>query len=371
MPDLMVCTPSVTNPEKFIEVEHDQPSARLGTAIHDFAQRIVETGEYSIRDINARYPDDAARIAVLVDNFAKVWRTARPRMPKPQTELAFSVQLSEEVTLTGHIDLAQIDPTTALILDYKTGRIHDNHYHQVAAYAFGAWDKAGRPDNYTVSVCVVYLEDLNVSNYDFDSDSLKRWRGEVLDKLKDLRYTVSRKCAFCSIQGSCPAYKEYMRSAMAYFSSTDALPMKAKWSDDPAERGKFMDRLYVLKKGIQNVERALQFWMVGKHLSELDMGDGTVYTQVAHKEEVLKPVKALPVLKERFDRDLLEAIAVYPLSKVLELIAKFAPTGKKLKSRAEFKDKLIAADAIGVTKRYWYERRPKNEGTLTEEKTDE
>jgi len=370
MPQFMTCAPSELNPEKFQEVHLEIEPAELGTLVHDFAERIVKTAEYSVEELKARRPQDMERAELLIRNFYTVWEEAKQALDHPQTELYREATLVEndavKIVLTGHIDLCQVGPNSALILDYKTGRLHDNHYHQIAGYSFLLWDYAGRPDNFTVSVSVVYLEDLSITNYSFTADELRKWQAEVIAKTSDTRYTVGKKCAFCKIQGSCPAYREYTQAAIRFFQSDDAQKGRVAWTEaEPDERGSLVDVMYVVKKGAERVTDSLKAALQGKKgEASLDLGGGTVYTKIVRKDKVLKVEKALPILRDRFKQELIDDITTIKLSDVLDLVAQFAPPRGKGKAKAEFLDKLTAAGAVVEVQNERFERRNATEQKL-------
>lgn len=373
LPQFMTCAPSELNPDKLQEVFIEIEPAELGTLVHEFAQRIVETGEWSVDELQARRPDDMERAELLIRNFFTVWDEARQVMTAPQTEVFHEMVLVDNDTLqlklSGHIDLCQIVSTDATILDYKTGRLHENHYHQIAGYAALAWDKAGRPAKYKVAVSVVYLEDLSITNYDFTAADLEKWLGEVVAKVSDTRYTVGKKCAFCKIQGSCPAYREYTSAAIRFFQSEDAQMGRVKWKDvEPAERGSLVDVMYVVSKGAERVKDSLKSVLQGsKKSAALDLGDGMGYTKVIRRENVLDTQKALPLLRRRFAQDLLDEITTIKLSDLLGLVAKHAAKGAKQKAKDEFLARLDAAGAIQVNETERFERRPLGENKLEAE----
>lgn len=373
LPQLMTCAPSELNPEKMPEVFIEIEPAELGTLVHEFAQRIVTSGEWTVDELKARRPKDMERAELLIRNFFTVWAEAKQTITAPQCEVYHETVLVDtpelEIKLTGHIDLCQIEAAAATILDYKTGRLHDNHYHQIAGYAVLAWDKAGRPAAYRVNVAVVYLEDLSITNYEFSADDLRKWIGDVVEKTKDTRYTVGKRCAFCKIQGSCPAYKEYVGAAVRFFQSEDAQKGKVGWIDvDPEERGSLVDVMYVVEKGIGRVKDSLKSTLQGKKGSAaLDLGGGMGYTKTTRKENVLITERALKTLRERFDQEHLDSITTLKLSDVLDLVASFAPQGKKQKAKDEFLAKLIRVGAVKVVEAERFERRPLKEGKLENE----
>ncbi len=369
LPQFMTCAPSELNPEGLVQVYTEVPAAELGTLVHEFAQRIVDTGEYNVEELIARKPEDMERAELLIRNFFTVYSEARTVLTKPQTEVYAEAVLFEHIgnppnahriTITGHIDLCQIEPTVAHILDYKTGRVHDNHYHQIAGYARLAWEVAGKPDVYTVNVSVVYLEDLDITNYVFTADDLVKWSGEVVAKVSDTRYTVGKKCAYCAIQGSCPAYREYTQAAIRFLQSDNAQKGKVGWTDvEPEERGSLVDAMYVVDKGLGRVKDTMKNVLQGSPKdAALDLGHGVGYTKVVRTTEHLNTKRALPLLRQRYDQEHLDKVTEISLTDLLDLAASFAPKGQKQAEKDKLLRKLRSAGVIYTTKQERFERRP-------------
>jgi len=362
MPLLMVCTNAILNPDGLQPVEQENETALLGTLVHALAQGVVDTGAYDLPALKQRLNDeDFERASMLFHNFLAVWREAQPYMPTPQTEVGFEVELSH-VVLTGHIDTLQLDALRAFILDYKTGRMHEDHYHQMAAYATGAWDKAGRPDNYTVYVTTVYLEDNSVTHYTFTADDLKAWEREVAAQVMQLRYTAGRKCSHCTLQGGCPAYRAWGQGAVGLFREDAAVPM-ATWEQmTPEERGDLVDKMYVVEKAIDRVKLGLRNLV--KRDGAVDVGGGKEYVLIEQEEKQVIPDKALPILLKRLGKSGVVRNTRLPLDAVLTEFASKAARGQKTNARKELLAELDKAGAIVRSKTTKMWRRPKGEQVL-------
>jgi hypothetical protein len=367
LPDLMVCTPSVTNPDGFPEVEEQNEAALLGTLVHKVIEKMIATGEFDLSTLKQRVTAaEYERAEKLASNFLIVWRQAAEYMAAPVVEGAFSVDLGE-VVVTGHVDCYHLDARRAFVLDWKTGRQHEDHYHQVAAYAYGAWSLAGYPEDYTIYVSVLYLEDTSVKPYTFTVADLKEWRDEINAQIKDTRYVVGKKCAFCSIQDSCPAYQVFARNAMGIFANLkdadygrlnlDTLP--------PAKRGELADKIYILDKAKSRVR--LKFRNHAKLKGPIDLGDGTVYTLVESEDRRLDVARGLPILEKRIGKDVVKELANIKLDSALSAFAQKAAKGKKTLARQQLLAELEKAGAIQTTTSEQLWRRPTVEQTLEEQ----
>ncbi len=358
----MTCSNSVLNPHSLPTVETENETALLGNLVHDICQEIVETGALNISALKQRLSEpDYDRASMLTSNFLTLWREASKYMTNPQTEGFFSVELSH-ATVTGHIDCYHLDPARAFILDYKTGRQHEDHYHQMAAYAYGVWAKADRPEKFTVYVSVVYLEDNSVKPYEFTPEILRKWEKEVAAQMMQVRYTVGRKCAFCTIQDSCPAYRVFATNAMQAIQNNteDTVPSWASLSAE--EKGEIVDTMYVLNKGLDRVRLSLRNHVASK--GPMDLGAGKEYVILKQEEKQLDLAKALPVLEKRIGKGNIASLSRMPLDSALTAFAVKAAKGQKTRARNELFQELDAAGAIVrvSTEKLW--RRPINEQKL-------
>lgn len=363
LPQFMSCSNSVLNPDKLLSVETENEAANAGTLVHAACQAVVDWGTYDLEGLRARLPEeDFERAAMQVRNFLKMWKTAVDYMPKPSTEWAFTVELSH-LLITGHIDVHHTDPVRAFIIDYKTGRQHEEHYHQMAAYAYGVWDKMGRPTNYTVYVSAVYLEDNAVHPYEFNAEALKDWEREVAAQVMAARYTAGRKCAGCVFQDSCPAWLNYARNMKSTLLGFAEAP--PEWDSLlPGERGHIIDAMYVLDKALDRVRLSLRNTVKSK--GSMDVGGGKEMAMIETKERQLSVARAWPLLEKRVGVGILKSAARLPLEAILAAYAAKAAKGKKTVARNELLAELDAAEAIVRTTSTKMFRRPVGEQTLEE-----
>jgi RecB family exonuclease len=346
-PMFMTCNPSVLNPDNLPVVEVENETAMVGTLVHGLAESLVKTGSMELAPLKQRLSEeDYERAGMMVRNFLDVWREAALFIQQPQTELALSAELSH-VHLTGTIDVCHIGAKAAYILDYKTGRQHEDHYHQMAAYAFLVWDRAGRPQRYTVLVTTVYLEDKSLTPYTFTPSDLEAWEQEVAKKVLDTRYTAGRKCAFCRLQDSCPAYRVYGTNALkmlADFPENDYASLPSWQSLSPEDRGSIVDQMYVVEKAIDRVKLSLRNTVKSK--GRVAVGPKMEYVLVEEEHKQIDTRKALPILLKRIGKQGIDGVSRLPLDEVLTAYAARAAKGQKTKARKELFEELDAAGAV-------------------------
>lgn len=370
LPYLMTCTPSVIHPEGWTPIEGENETALLGTLVHSLAESVVATGEYDLHTLRQRLSEsDFARASMLFNNFLDVWKQAATFMDVPEVEAYFEAEIGAGVVATGHIDVHQAYSDRAYVMDYKTGRQHENHYHQMAAYGFLVWDNAGRPDAYTVYVTAVYLEDKTTQSYEFSAAALNKWAEEVVLKVSDRRFVVGRKCAFCSVQSHCSAYRDYVNGAVvalkggppsSRFTGYDQPVWEAM---QPEERGQLADAIYVVEKAIDRAKFGLRHAV--RKVGALDLGKGQQYELVEQSERSVDADKARKVLAKLVPD--WARHARFSLDDVLTAYAQQAPRGQKGKYKADLLAKLHDAGAITTAKSTRMFRRPKEETKLDEQ----
>jgi RecB family exonuclease len=363
---LMTCTPAVLNPDGLQVVESENETATLGTLVHGLCEELVKTGAVDLEAVKNRVtPEEYERAASLFNNFLTVWRQASRYIPNPITEQAFSAGVATW-TLTGHIDCYSFNVAEgrAFVLDYKTGRTHEDHYHQMAAYAYLVWDAKALVEPFTAHVSAVYLEDNSVHPYTFTADDLKKWANEVTAKLDDLRYTTGRKCALCTLQDTCPAYRVYARNALAVLSGIGGNETPGWWGMSPNDRGKLVDQMYAVDKALDRARLSLRNEVKAK--GSVDIGGGKEYALVESEDRVIDVEKAIPILAKRIGAATVHRNSRLPLDSVLTAYAAKAAKGQKGRARKELLEELEAAGAVQKIKstRMW--RRPKGEKTLEE-----
>lgn len=362
LPLFMTCSPAVFNPDKLTVVDQSIEASEAGTLIHALAEDFVSTGSFDLEPLRKRLSkEDYDRAGRLMRNFLAMWKEAKQHVTSPETEIALRAE-TDTLILTGHIDLLSSQPGQAYLIDYKTGRQHEDHYHQLAGYAFLVWDRAGRPREYIVNASAVYLEDLSVHAYRFTAKDIQKWTQQVDTQALDSRYIVSRKCAGCHLSSGCPAHLAFVSGAIAAFTEGTAIPGKTWESMRSADRGRLLDRIYVIERAIDRAKLGLRNTVRAK--GSLDIGDGKEMVLVDETNTFLDTRRALPVLNKKLGPDVLAQVARLPLDDVLSAYSRRASKGRKLKAREDLLALLKKANAVISVVSTKMFRRPKDEKKL-------
>lgn len=394
LPLFMACTHSVLNPEGFPEVRPYNDAAELGTGVHGVMERLLLHGEVNAEQLYLEFPDERKRIDQLITNIIEIWESASKVMKKPVVEEYLEAEIAPGLTLTGHIDVHSVDhpgkqgTVTAYVLDYKTGRVHDEHYHQLMGYAYLVWDKLGRPDGYQCYMSAAYAEDKSIHPYYAHAEDLKLWAERVAKRVTDPAehlYSPSRKCAYCPLLGSCKAANEFVAGAarvitQGHISQTGLADMTPEQIEEVDSARK------VLSTAIDRWRMGIRNY-VERHNSPLPLGSSHQYELVERPMGTkVDTAKAIPVLVEfgLFDRQLAKELKrkekagelltdglQVTLTQVTKAYADRAARGRKTEAKRELIQALRDAGALEEITVRRLERRPINEEVLDAPEEDD
>lgn len=365
MPLFMACSNSVLNPDDLIRYEMENEASIVGTYVHALAEETVLTGSADLESIKDKMSQpDYDRAGKMYRNFLRAWKSASKHFTKPQVEVFLEAEMPF-VKLSGHMDVLDIAKNRAYVMDYKTGRQHEDHYHQMAAYAYLVWDKAGRPPapKFRVEATVVYLEDLSIHPYSFTVTDILKWEAEVGIQANQPRYTVGRKCANCSLSGTCPAYETFnVGNTLKIFNEKTAIPQSSWELMTPEQRGQLIDRIYMVERAIDRAKLGLRNLV--KQKGRVDIGKGFEQTLVAETTTFLDARKSMPILVKRIGQVGVGRIVRVPLDDALTAYSNRAGKGLKTQAREDLFEELDKAGAIVRihSSKMW--RRPIGEQTL-------
>lgn len=292
LPLFFSCTQALLNTEKLTPVRVENGLENLGTYIHEAIQRAVETGEINLSKIERMMPGEAERAHALFNNGIKVVQQAKLDMENPQFEAEVKFE-TEKYLVTGHVDILDMQPTRAFVVDFKTGRTRDDHYHQMAGYAVGAWTLAGRPDNYTVHIAYVYLEDGESTPFALTADDMRDWLRE-LDS-KGTQFTVNRRCVYCPLHDSCKTFRTYVKGAVSFLTDTASVP-ESLAEMDGTTRSKLATVMKVASDSVDRIRSYIKNEAIKSGGGDMDLGNGNKFTLVRSKRNMLLTQKALPIL---------------------------------------------------------------------------
>lgn len=209
----MSCGNSGINPDNVLSIEKEYPQAEEGTMLHKAIENYIVDGDRDISNFFPRLEEIGAKSSRFIDlfhNMVEIYESVRGIFTDPITE--HKIQCSTNLfSLSGHIDLHTDRDNIGYAVDWKTGRVQSDHYHQMAAYAWLLKESYGYDEVY---ISAVYAEEKEFHKYSFSSQQLNEWAMSVEGKIQQEQYTVGSKCATCPLHNGCPAYREYTKYAM-------------------------------------------------------------------------------------------------------------------------------------------------------------
>lgn len=358
LPRFMACVNSVMNPDDLLPVERHWEASDFGTAVHKLASDYVMTRAYDLEELRGRFPDaDVDRGAQMMSYvmefagqlFDLVGATSGLSTSGTLTcEREVSAKL-DGIILLGHVDIVVLPEEKGeplRIVDWKTGRLKENHYHQMMGYAVCMWLMRGRIDK-LVEVAVVYLEDGDVTMYAFTPTQMTGWIKEVEGKAKERRYVVNDKCVNCPLYTACPAYEQVRKTALTVLGQP---PKKIRKMNDK-ERAKLFLQLKTVDRSHGILRGALKD--EARRNGPIPTGDGREYAVVEREERELDSAIAVPILLKHLTEEELFSAMHIPLTDVVNAATKRAKPGQKSKARAAL---LKALDKAGAIKRIVSER---------------
>lgn len=317
--------------------------ASLGTAVHEVLRDVVRADVDELPDLMEyanRWAVDADDLAMLARFGLKAWRELRQYFPSPMTEVELSCGDRTSWELTGHLDVYAPGDQSAGIIDWKSGRLDVDSYHQMAAYA-----RLSASDCKAESfICpVVYLREGNYRVFRFTREDLSVWQERLVNEVVqwDSTYRPGEQCRFCARQLSCPA-----RSALVQQSARDLAEFQQ--AGGPLTHADILS-LYRRAKVVSSAVEHFDKW-----LRQQIEAAGPIVTEEASLElseqdrDQIKPLEAWPMLSQKLDEQELAACVKIGKTALLDAIGAKAPPRGKGKAKAELMEELRAAGAVDV-----------------------
>lgn len=342
------CGQSLKNPSVQIRVIGDD-QARTGSAVHDAAPPHIAGVSFDKAELLRKWDVDEDEFAYLFGCLKRCWRMLASWFPEPQTEqfreFVFLCQApgGADLHLTGHIDVESVVDDEVRIIDWKTGRIDDDHNDQVKIYSLLSMLHHAK---YKARAFVVRVRDVAADPFEYTREELLKWLGGEADRLSDTEYHVGRHCTYCPRSHECPA-KEALLKQSALVLANDAVA--TDFPIEPALRGPrlaaMLDRVKMLENFCRTFRAACKADVAG-YGGELPAGDGR-YLQINREErESIIYEDCEDILQEALGGRLKQILKV---SKTALLDAVKADAAMKSAAANEMMERLRAAGAVKTT----------------------
>lgn len=330
-------------------IDYENEASGLGSGCHEGLEAVVAGERPDLDAIALRWSADREELGRLVWYGEQVWRDIGPSFQNPLTEVSVFFR-APDIELSGHIDVLSRYPRRAFILDWKSGYLDKNFYHQLAAYAACLILGEGYDE---VVAMVGWLRDEEKETYTFTRPIVTAWMDRLRDQVQRRgRYTIGSHCQTCPRNHSCPAAIADSRRAVQVFSAKDMTSEEiARTLQDlpEAERVQLFRRLRTVLKLGEEARGAFRLNVV-QNGGQIDGGDGWV---LRVKEEVsrrrLDTARVRPILEEHLNQDEIDSVTDVSLARFEDLVAKRAGKGKGAGAKRALLDQIKAADALFVS----------------------
>lgn len=334
LPLFMSCSASEINPDDLLRVSVEYEQATLGTCIHECCEDYMMTGKYSLDTVKTRFDDTQYRYALqCMHNAVDIIDELRKHFIKPKCEQTVTAE-TKHTCLTGHIDLWDRAINKSKFVDYKTGRLRSNYYHQMAGYALGIWTAASKPSKYQIYCAIIFLEDNEIVNYTFTVKDLKRWVKQLDDKAQNVKYTTNTECYNCDLSNSCPAFYLIKQEAHHVL----GIHVASIRELDKEERALAVQQIRILEKDVKFVKAQLRRDV--EHHGPILIGDNKEYALRDSKHPVIIMDTAFSILLEYIPQEYLMRSLSANINALEELAFSMASKGQGTKTRHELRERL-------------------------------
>lgn len=337
LPHLFACPASAHGS---LSVTGSDTAAAGGSAAHAAMTQVVLGLDPDLDFIALRFNVDRDELGRLVWYGRKAWKELAPSFPDPETEVEVKATMAG-CELLGHLDLRSRVVRQVRILDWKSGRVDRDYYHQLAGYAACEMDGT---DVDEVVFSVVWLRDQEVETYRFTREMMRGWVGDlraIVARASDFR--TGTHCAYCPRSHECPAVVAVARRDIAMFAGPDAEAMLS--TATPAQLVAIRRRARMLAPFAESVDGLLRK-IVGQ-TGPLDTGDGAELRLVEEPgPRRVDTLTAFPILQAHFNDEELASCLTVGLGDAEKIIGDRAPHGQKGRAKKAFGEELAAAGAI-------------------------
>ncbi len=340
MPLLFECSASAWGKMNVRYRQEGGPSAE-GSAVHRAMESIVKGLEPDLDAIAEEFAIDRDELGRLTWYGRKAWATLRASFPEPEPEAAMTAK-DGDIVITGTTDLRSRMGRVTHMLDWKSGYVDRDYYHQFAAYAAGEFTE--NPECEEVVFSGVWLRAQDIETYTFTREDIAGWWNLLRYKLaRPNEFRPGPDCPFCPRSVDCPALIAQVRRDVQMFVSEDigalfesatpdqliAIRRRARLVAEFADSATELIRSRIQQAGP----------IVGTDGTKLDL-----VPENGRRE--IDAALAWPVLQANLSDEEMATVVNVSAAKAEKVLGEKAAHGYKGKAIAKFKDELKAAGAV-------------------------
>lgn len=345
LPLAFKCAGSVRLGEVVINDTSD--AAELGTAAHEGLATMVNTGRVDWQGVPALakgHGFNEGELRGLLAAGAKLWEPVKDSFPNAMTEADLSYE-GKGFVLTGTADILGRDETTAIVGDWKGGRLDGDYREQVIGYAALSLLDYYRHLSKAVA-SVLWVRDGDVEPYSLTRAELPAWEERLVREVVewDGTFRPGPHCAHCRRNHECPAANALVRRDVAVIANTD-LDETALATMTPDQKVELLAKADMVVKFAGRVRDAMR----ADVMKNGDIvGAGKMLTLQHEERRKLKVIPTLEVLEGLGFGNRLALAPVIDISaaKVEKVIAERAGKGNGAGAVRDFRAALEAAEAV-------------------------
>ena len=335
-------------------------AAVTGSAEHKVVESLPRTGFIdweSVDGIAVAYEVDANELRYLSSCAQKLWDKVKGSFPNAFTEVAVEHTLKVcGLKITGHIDGVAISGDVARIYDWKFGRLDNDYYHQMMAYA--AMILLEYPEIREVTATILWARDQDFVNYTVTRADAEAWiaklEAEVINW--DGTYRPSHKCEYCPRSHECPAFNALARRNSAALLDIDVDHIAEQIAHMPGQQ---VIELRRKAKMASHIADAALDAIRNRLLKEGEIvGEDAMLTLDSRPKHELDPAATYPILEELgFEQADYAQVTTLRKSKIEDIVKERAGRGngaaaiRKLRERLEHAGALHTDNVLSVRER--------------------
>lgn len=342
LPLLFACRPAL---EGDLRIDERNEAADLGSAAHEAMEAIVGGVRPNLDAIAQRWSCNRDELGRLAWYGAKSWEELAPSFPDPETEVEVMATFGD-VRLTGHVDLrAHPADTDANVVDFKTGRVDRDYYHQLAGY--GSCVLKINPQLERVVVSIVWLRDQTIETYVIDRAVSDQWIARLGTQLSRTQFVTGDHCRHCPRSHSCPAVQAKAAEGIAILTGEPRLSLEGLPSADVVA---LYRRARLVEKVAESMVASIRLHVI-QHGPQ-DSGDGTALQVVEENGgRDIDVGKAWDIIQARLpDADAMSSVLRVSATALDEAVVKAAGRGKGADAKRALAAELAAAGAVTMKK---------------------
>lgn len=334
-------------------INQSSEPAELGNAVHRYLAAHVAGTELDIGQLATEHGCDPDELGFLSAQGRKLLKELGKYidLSKAESEVPMSVNIGDEITITGTGDLCDRQGDTALAVDYKSGRADFDHTAQLRGYGLLLLHKYGSAVR-KVTTIVARLREGIWDVEHLTREQLESWRDEFKRRLRNGKgkFNPGGHCEYCPRSRNCPGKQEMAKAAIA---EANAVGMAVvAWTPETRlaagpKIAETLGKFRVITDIAERFREAVKADVL-EH-GPLPAGPGRQLAILTVNKRVLNPAKARPVLLGKYaDQAAIDAATTLSLSKLEASLAAASAHGLAAANKREMNAALEAAGAIST-----------------------